>query len=261
VFRLLLFVVCLFLVPWLLGFVLPSSAPTLQSFLATLIPVVWTPTLLTLVFLVAEGGPSSVARELRARLQIRCGYRGWLAAAVTVPVVAVAIGLVVTRAAGDAAPFIPSSALATTVLIQVVTGAIGEELGWRGYVLSRLEPLVGSFAAVWIMGVLWSSWHIGAFFNPSLPHYHISMVAMLPFIALFGVFLGTIFFRAGNSVLATMAAHLTFNILIAIGGAVITSSILWATLSLVFALIAVPFSLSLRRVAMALTSVATASPT
>ena len=152
-FRLPLFVVCLFLVPWLLGFVLPSPAPTVRSFLATFIPVVWTPTFLTIVFLV------------------------------------------------------------------------------------------------------------GAFFNPSLPHYHISMVAMLPFIALFGVFLGTIFFRAGNSVLATMAAHLTFNILIAIGGAVITSSILWATLSLVFALIAVPFSLSLRRVAMALTSVATASPT
>ena len=38
--------------------------------------------------------------------------------------------------------------------------AFGEELGWRGYLLKKLEPL-GFFRSALITGILWGLWHYG----------------------------------------------------------------------------------------------------
>lgn len=39
-------------------------------------------------------------------------------------------------------------------------GLLGEELGWRGYMNRKLEPLVGIFGTVLIGGAVWSLWHL-----------------------------------------------------------------------------------------------------
>ena len=39
-------------------------------------------------------------------------------------------------------------------------GLIGEELGWRGYMNQKLEPLVGIIGTVLIGGAVWSLWHL-----------------------------------------------------------------------------------------------------
>ena len=87
------------------------------------------------------------------------------------PVLAVAGAVVCARAAGAGAPFVASSALLQVIGIQIVTGAVGEELGWRGFLLSRLGARAGMLPAAWIMGLLWALWHVPAFFDPSLPRY------------------------------------------------------------------------------------------
>ena len=44
--------------------------------------------------------------------------------------------------------------------MQVITGAVGEELGWRGFLLPRLGERMGAAAAAWVMGILWRLWHV-----------------------------------------------------------------------------------------------------
>lgn len=125
------------------------------------------------------------------------------------------------------------------IILQVMTGAVGEELGWRGFLLPRLGQFAGMTAASWIMGVLWSLWHVPAFFDPTLPHYFMPMLVVLPFIVFFGVFMGFMFNLAGGSVLATIAAHLSLNIMTALGGASLASPVFWGVLASVFGVIAI----------------------
>lgn len=44
-------------------------------------------------------------------------------------------------------------------------GGLGEELGWRGYMMPKLEKLFGIRAAVLIGGVIWGVWHYVAIYN------------------------------------------------------------------------------------------------
>ena len=243
-----LFVVALFAVPWMLDLVLPTPSGDLTSFLIAFVPTVWSPTILAVVFVLVGGGVAALRQELKARFRYHRGAARWLALAVILPIVAVAAALLSARAVGDAAPFTPASGLPLMIGIQIITGAIGEELGWRGYLLPRLRTFVGVTPSFWIMGTLWSLWHVPAFFDPSLPHYTMPMWLVLLTVAFFGVFMGFVFNRAGESVLATMAAHLSLNIMLGLGGAALSSPMLWGVQAAVFGVAAVVVTIASRPV-------------
>ena len=244
--KLALFVVALFAVPWMLDLVLPTPSGDLTSFLIAFVPTVWSPTILAVVFVLVGGGVAALRQELKTRFRFHHGAARWLALAVTLPIVAVAAALLSARAVGDAAPFTPASGLPLMIGIQIITGAIGEELGWRGYLLPRLRTFVGVTPSFWIMGTLWSLWHVPAFFDPSLPHYTMPMWLVLITVAFFGVFMGFVFNRAGESVLATMAAHLSLNIMLGLGGAALSSPTLWGVQAAVFGVAAVVVTIASR---------------
>ena len=115
--------------------------------------------------------------------------------------------------------------------VQVITGAVGEELGWRGYLLPRLRLHLGALGAAWTMAVLWSLWHLPAFFTPGMPHRTMPMIWALLTVLFFGVFLAYVFFRGGESIWAPLLAHLSFNIMSGLGGAQLSSVVFWRTLA------------------------------
>lgn len=61
------------------------------------------------------------------------------------------------------------SALPLPLLIPVgivlfISNGLGEEYGWRGFALPRLEMSLSPLTAALIIGVIWSLWHIPLFF-------------------------------------------------------------------------------------------------
>jgi membrane protease YdiL (CAAX protease family) len=233
-----LFLAILFAFTWW-GFTTPVPTDSVSSFLNWFLPIVWAPTIIAFVLVAGAHGIGEVAREWRAQLSWPTGATGWLFAAATIPAAAVVSAVLIARAAGHDAAFIPASAVPQMVGIQVITGAVGEELGWRGFLLPRLQARMGVVRAAWMMGVLWGLWHLPAFFTPGLPHRFMPMPLVLPLIATFGVFMALVFNRTGGSVLATMAAHLSLNISSGIGGTPFSSPVFWGALLAIMGTIAI----------------------
>lgn len=236
-----LFLLLLFGFTWPWGILMtPAALPHgLAAFLAVLLPSVWAPTLIALGLTRYRHGPGAIGRELRARLTIRRGAARLIVFAAVAPLAAGALALWFARQTGDGAAFIPAAALPMAIGIQVITGATGEELGWRGFLLPRLRARMGSIGAAVAMSLLWALWHVPAFYTPGLPHRVMPMWPMLALIALFGIFLAAVFYRAGDSVWPAIAAHISLNVILAIGGVNLASGPFWMAMAALTAPIAV----------------------
>jgi uncharacterized protein len=99
---------------------------------------------------------------------------GWLLGALGVTLAAFAVGLVAHRfveggwpSAADLAKTsnLPALGLPLTFTVHVLTFGIGEETGWRGYALPRLQARHSALGATLILSLPWLAWHIPTFFE------------------------------------------------------------------------------------------------
>jgi uncharacterized protein len=240
-----LFLIGVFTVTWTLCLLLRPAAGQggLGVVLAWLLPTVWAPTIIALTLALWSGGAAGVKGEI-GRLAYGRGSGVWLMVAAVFPALVTAIAVWSGRAAGDSATFTPSGAILIMVVLQLMTGAVGEELGWRGFLLPRLGKRFGEITAAWVMAILWSLWHVAAFFFPGTPHYEtIPAIPSLVFTALFGVFLALVFNRTGGSVLATILAHLSLNISLGAGGVQLSSPVFWWVMAGIYGAVALVVTL------------------
>ncbi|MFL5733905.1 MAG: CPBP family intramembrane glutamic endopeptidase [Chloroflexia bacterium] len=63
-------------------------------------------------------------------------------------------------------PLVFFSAYSALMLTSLPSGPLGEELGWRGFALPRLQKAIGPFWGSLVLGVLWAGWHAPLFFLP-----------------------------------------------------------------------------------------------
>ncbi len=238
------FVILLFGISWTLGYAIRPDQPTLWGVLAPLLAMVWTPTVLAVLFVLAQGGSRELLRELRSRLSRPSNLARWVAIAVAVSAGISAVAVFTARAAGDGRAFTPAGAIPFVIGLQVITGALGEELGWRGYLLPRLAEHVGRVRAGWLMAALWALWHVPAYYTPGMPHEQMPMLWSLLFTLSFGVFLAFLFFRAGQAIFVTIAAHLALNVCSALQGVDFASVPYWGVLATLFGLTALAASLA-----------------
>jgi membrane protease YdiL (CAAX protease family) len=104
--------------------------------------------------------------------------------------------------------FLPALGLLVLPL-WIFTFGIGEETGWRGYALPRLQGKYSALLATVILWGIWALWHLPLFFY-SYP------LSVLPGFA-FGLLAGSIIFTwlynsTGGSVLLTACWHGLFNV-------------------------------------------------
>lgn len=122
-------------------------------------------------------------------------------------------------AAGAAGTPIPTGALVAvqiamlplTAFINLVP-ALGEELGWRGWLLPKLMPL-GTLPALLASGVIWGLWHapliLLGYNYPDAPGW-LGVAAMVGMCVLVGAVFGWLRLRSG-SVWPAALAHAAFN--------------------------------------------------
>lgn len=123
------------------------------------------------------------------------------------------------RAAGAAPVQIPIEVLVALQFINVLVGAVlnlipalGEELGWRGWLLPKLLPL-GTVPALLASGVIWGLWHapliLLGYNYPDAPGW-LGLVMMVGMCTVVGSVFGWLRLRS-ESVWPAALAHGAFN--------------------------------------------------
>ncbi|MDQ6713603.1 MAG: CPBP family intramembrane metalloprotease [Candidatus Dormibacteraeota bacterium] len=144
---------------------LPSSAGSVLILLGTFGP------LLSAVALVSRtSGVRGLGAFIGQAFRWRAGIQ-WYAAALLVPVlVRIAVLYVHVLKGGTLFELsdmsrwlaIPSSFL----LVLLIGGPTGEEFGWRGFLLQRIQPVLGVLWASIVIGLITTLWHLPLFWIP-----------------------------------------------------------------------------------------------
>ena len=157
----------------------------------TSLPVVFSEpkTVLPWYFYLGSFGPALGALAATLVLRPPGGVAGWarrtfsfrgIGRAMVVVVVSIVlyfgVGLLVELLVTGSLDRLPSVGLTTklpgvpailVLLLWVVTSGIGEETGWRGWLMPTLDRRFGFFSAAVLVAAVWMLWHVPQFlFNP-----------------------------------------------------------------------------------------------
>ena len=84
----------------------------------------------------------------------------------------------------------------------IALGPLGEELGWRGFLLPRMLDRMRSLTAALIVGAIWMVWHLPAFiFMSDLPQSDMSLPIFIVGGLALSVFITWLFQNARHSIL------------------------------------------------------------
>jgi membrane protease YdiL (CAAX protease family) len=173
----------------ILAYVLPLPIMLLRfmdlPFEPLIIYASWTPNIaafLVLRFILRERGGIKKLISGWGKWRVRFG---WYVAALSPLFVSFLVAAIFLVHGSE--PRFPEQSVALPLVISLVlstiTGAMGEELGWRGFLLPRLQQRLGALSSSLIVGVVWALWHLPLWFLPGygwdeIPYLAFALVAI-----------------------------------------------------------------------------------
>ena len=188
---------------------LPPAAAQLGALSASLAAIV----------LVAVEGRKGGLRELLGRLLIwRVGIQWWTLALFFAIIPSMAALYLFDLLGGppvDWSELPPLYTIVPMFILFTIAAGIGEEFGWRGFLLPRLQTRHNALVSSLIIGGMWAIWHIPQFFiKGTFQHDLGSQAGLLPAFLSFSVFVIVssiwftwIFNNTGGSVLLAAVMH------------------------------------------------------
>jgi uncharacterized protein len=173
------------------------------------------PTLAAFVMTGATEGRVGVRRLLHRIVLWRVGLRWYLFALIGVPVVMALGTLILPGGVASLLALGPGfvlSYLGLFVFVFIIGGPLGEEPGWRGFALPRLQSLHGPLVGSLILGILWGLWHLPLFWTPwnTLTTFNV-VVFVLATICLTIIYTW-VFNNTKGSLLIVILLHASFNV-------------------------------------------------
>ena len=175
------------------------------------------PLLAALIVTGATMGSAGVRKIFRSMFNWRVKARWWAASLLLLAglfVVAAALGMLT----GGAVPYSGGALFLASLALISLIGSFGEEPGWRGFALPKLQQGRSAWKATLILSLFWWLWHIPFFFT--LP-YAIENAQQFGFIIAFGMQFLIVFALgilcawayngSGGSVLMAVLMHTSWN--------------------------------------------------
>jgi membrane protease YdiL (CAAX protease family) len=186
---------------------------------------------------VATAGPSIAAVLLAIRLgggelaRLAAGFSPsllsvrWVVVALVLPLLMVAAAIVISVGAIGAALPVVTGVVVGRIVVEFVRvlffgGPLEEELGWRGFLLPRLQARRSAFSASILLGLIWGLWHIPLYFVLGTGQYETAASAGVTFaIAAFvvwtmglSVLFTWLFNETGGSLVIAILFHTAVNL-------------------------------------------------
>jgi membrane protease YdiL (CAAX protease family) len=93
------------------------------------------------------------------------------------------------------------------LLLYLIIGSIGEEIGWRGFLKPTLEKRHSVLLSNVIVGIIWALWHIDRYTAGS-----IYWATFLPMIVSFSIIMAIILKDTMNNMIISVLIHTMFNL-------------------------------------------------
>ena len=142
------------------------------------------PSLVAIILTRIREGTDGLKSLLQRCLQFRLGLR-WYLSIVIVVLLGSAGQLLIHSLLGNSFNFSLYLAQLPSFIPLIIIGPISEELGWRGYLLSKLQLKLNAIVSSVFIGIVWAFWHLPLFFLIGTSQHELH----LPFI---GFLVGTV---------------------------------------------------------------------
>jgi len=112
----------------------------------------------------------------------------------------------------------PLPMLALFVYVFVLGGPLGEEPGWRGFALPRLQRLYGPLVGSLILGPIWALWHLPIFWIPAwnFPPTILNIVMFVIAATAFTIVMTWVFNNTKGSLFIAVFVHTSFDTVLSI---------------------------------------------
>jgi uncharacterized protein len=171
------------------------------------------PSTLGLVFIGLLRGKAGVRRVLRRLVHGRIGLRWYLAVLALAMLVPLAVGVSVLM--GGDTPVVDNSIFGVLFLFAFMIfpgSALGEEIGWRGFVLPRMQARHSALKASLLIGILWGPWHLPLWLTGSEGHPISLYVPFVVAVVASSVFYTWLYNNTGGSLLIVVLYHAASNL-------------------------------------------------
>lgn len=192
-----------------LGHVAASTAPLL------IVLGTFGPFLSAVTIVARTSGFRGLGEFLGQALRWRVGIQ-WYVAALVAPAALRIVVLLVHVLKGGAVPDLsdPARWLAlpsTFLMVLLIGGPVGEEFGWRGFLLQRVQPVFGLLWASVVIGLVSAFWHLPLFWIPGTAQSHLPFALFLVRIVGLSIISTWIYNGTRRSLLFVLLFHASLN--------------------------------------------------
>ena len=177
------------------------------------------PALAAIIISAASQGRAGVKSLLQRMVLVKVGIR-WYLVALFLPLVAYVLPLLLLGGSAFVSNLLSAQGVITlllylllSVLGMVIASPLGEEPGWRGFALPRLQEQYGPLRGSLRLGLLWGLWHLPLFLTTWEKPYE-SPLGLLLFLVQtisFTVALTWLFNNTRGSIFLAMLCHSAYG--------------------------------------------------